>query len=166
MSNISQDIVSKNEAEALKEMIFRRIQERAENIAAESQNNYTTSVKYEIMDIARGSVRNSKNPFALNISNEPQKTSSDNKVQPEEIKNEPMPSKLNREDIAKMKEKIEKGHQALREYLAENEVSDIMDEASNSLRTRKSFTGALEFLNSKASQSIANRKSYGFDAIA
>ena len=59
-------IVSRSETEALKEMIFKRAREREEALNADTQEQYTTSVQRDVMDIARDSfVSTTKNnPFA------------------------------------------------------------------------------------------------------
>ena len=58
-------IVSRHEAEALKEMIFKRARERAESLANDVQEEYTTSAQNDVMEIARNSFVASKNPFSF-----------------------------------------------------------------------------------------------------
>ena len=61
MSNYKYDsIVSKTEVEALKDMIFKRARERAEALNKTVQENYTSSVQKDVMDIARESFVASK----------------------------------------------------------------------------------------------------------
>ena len=68
-------IVSNSEIQALKEVIFERARERAEAMANSAQNQYTSSFKAEIMEIARNSFNSPSNPFAQNsaqpIKNDP-----------------------------------------------------------------------------------------------
>ena len=66
MSNyIFNTLVSKQEQEALKEMIFQRAKARAEALTENAQASYTTSMKNDIMDLARVSFTANKNPFSI-----------------------------------------------------------------------------------------------------
>ena len=66
MTNLGfRSTVSSQEAEALKEMIFKRIKERAQALNENIQNNFTTTLQNEIMDLARNSLVSSKNPFII-----------------------------------------------------------------------------------------------------
>ena len=56
--------VNKQEAEALKEMIFNRVRARAEAMSQEIQTTYTDNFQTEIMDLAKASVTGTKNPFS------------------------------------------------------------------------------------------------------
>ena len=64
MTNLHNYIVSTSEAEALKEMIFKRARERAESFNHEVNDNYTTSMQNDVMDLARNSFVANKNPFS------------------------------------------------------------------------------------------------------
>ena len=66
--------VNRQEAEALKEMIFKRVRERAESMNAETQQAYTEAVQSDVMDLARMSfAQNTNNPFTLENASEAQK---------------------------------------------------------------------------------------------
>ena len=60
-----ESIVNRQEADALKEMIFKRARERADSIAKETQDTYTSAVKNDIMDLARDTFVSNKNPFSI-----------------------------------------------------------------------------------------------------
>ena len=56
MSSYNYDsIVSRNEAEALKEMIFKRARERADALDKEVKTSYTSDIQNDVMDLARDS---------------------------------------------------------------------------------------------------------------
>ena len=62
---LHESIVSAQESQALKEMIFNRARERAAALASDVQESYTTNMQADVMDIARNSFRANKNPFSL-----------------------------------------------------------------------------------------------------
>ena len=65
MSNYNlKSIVSNSEQEALKEMIFKRVRDRAQAMNDEVQNSYTKATQNEVMDLARESLTIKQNPFA------------------------------------------------------------------------------------------------------
>ena len=66
MNTYSYDsIVNRQEAEALKEMIFKRARERAESFDTEIKDSYTTGMQNEVMNLARNSFVATKNPFSI-----------------------------------------------------------------------------------------------------
>ncbi len=152
-------IVSRNEAEALKEMIFNRIRQRAEAMAKDAQNNYTTSFKEEIMDIARSSVEVQRNPFNTQIKE--QKT---NNVHSSEQKQEVgFKQKVSENNI---KEIIRQKNEIVRENAAQNEIAGVMNKAGEEFGNSKNFVGALKFLNAQAGVNMANKHKTSFEAIA
>ena len=56
--------VTSQEAEALKEMIFKRARERAKALNEDVQSSFTSSIQNDVMDLARDSFVASKNPFS------------------------------------------------------------------------------------------------------
>lgn len=154
-------IVSKSEADALKDMIFKRVRERAENLNKETQNTYTSSVHNEIMEIARNSFVSDNNPFsikqkeikkeeALNITHSSQK----------EIIEE---SKRKAEELKA--QIIRKNEAAKTDYFVKT-MEENMQDAQIGLTKKHTFIGALEFLNSQASVSLIQKRGKNFNAIA
>ena len=155
------NIVSTNEANALKEMIFQRVKERAEALSAKAQGEYTDNFTNDIMDIARLSVTESKNPFAMIVN--------DNK-ETDDLSNEVNKENIAEEGIGFKQRKISKQILATeRSYnleFANAEVERNMVAARSNLNSKQSFIGALDFLNQQASLDITIKKGKKFDAIA
>lgn len=155
-------VVSKSESEALKELIFNRAKERAEALAQKTQDDYTTSVKNELMDIARDSFKSSGNPFA------PKQEGID-----EFVKAEPKATEEKREIgfperkvVDNLKASIEYKNNLIKEAKAQDEIHSVMKDAGVDFGNRKNFIGALNFLNAQASLSVINKRAKGFEAIA
>lgn len=153
-------IVSRSETEALKEMIFKRARERAELLNKDTQNQYTTSMQKEVMEIARDSFVASKNPFSIIA--EPKKEEVAVQEKAEEKSNIGFAQK----NTEKVKTQIETKLKTVKEDIANNEVTANMLEARTAFENKKSFMGALNFLNSQASISLINSKSKKFEAFA
>lgn len=164
--------VNRQEAEALKEMIFKRARERAKAM--------TGDVKADVMDIARESFVSNNNPFSqiLTQTKTSQTVSEVQKAEKYEETNDPA-----------LKELVEKVEQAqgqnqigfpqknlfaginqnriIKEQLTASQIQNNMIEARQELSNKKSFMGALEFLNSQAAVSLMNRRgSKGVDIVA
>ena len=163
-------IVSRHEAEALKEMIFKRARERAEALTNDVQEEYTSSAQNDIMEIARNSFTASKNPFSVNnIKAEPsvaQKTPE--KTEPEHVGEE------QKHEIGFPPRKSELSKHGQSPYQIANNDNDIvqhtiesnMDEARTALSKKQSFMGALNFLNAQASVALIKSRGQSFEAIA
>ncbi len=160
-------IVSRHEAEALKEMIFKRARERAEVLANDVQEEYTTSAQNDVMEIARNSFVSSKNPFSF--TNELKNTESkivDNSEQGSDNKQG--------EEIGFPPRKPENGSQVHAEYKIKTSGDEIikstieanMNEARNALSTKQSFMGALNFLNAQATVALIKKNGKSFEALA
>ena len=161
MSNYKYDsIVSKTEVEALKDMIFKRARERAEALNKTVQENYTSSVQKDVMDIARESFVASKNPFSLS---ETKTEKTDNKTVNSSEGIGFTPRKI--DDI---KAKISSKNNQVKEFIERKEVEEMMAGARNELsEPKKSFSGALGFLNTQASISaLSGIKKSSFETIA
>lgn len=150
MSNYKFDsIVSRSEADALKEMIFKRARERAEALAEDINTSYTSSVKNELMDIARDSFVSSKNPFA--------------------VKEEKKPEEPENKEIGFPQRKIEEIKSQINyrtKDIAGKEVDSAMRDAGVDFRKKQSFIGALDFLNSQATIALINKRGKSFEALA
>ena len=140
-------IVNKSEANALKEMIFRRVRERSENLAE--------NVQEDVMNVARDSFVSKNNPFSQ-IINTP--------IENKEIKHEEKPEigfpqkELNQRAVEESR--------VIKEQILTATVQSTMNDARNTLNNKKSFVGALEFLNSQAAASLLKTRSDKFEAIA
>ena len=149
MNNYKFDsIVNKQEAEALKEMIFKRARERAESMTKEVQESYTSTIKNDIMDLARDTFVSSKNPFSGDT--EHNQTASKEKIG--------FPQRR----IEEIKSHISYHNRTTSEEVVEETMSDAHNEFSG----RTSFMGALNFLNSQASISLVNKHGKRFEAMA
>jgi hypothetical protein len=158
---LNNSIVSPQEAEALKAMIFKRAQERAQSLAEETQKTYTDNFQVEVMNLARESFVANKNPFSQNVKTEAQPASP-------EVKKEQLVAEIGyaKRHISEIKNQIYYRNKDINDNIANKEVESAMDDARVSNSRKNSFTGALEFLNSQASISLMNRRKSGFEAIA
>ena len=160
MSNYSfNSTVSSQEAEALKAMIFKRAQERAQALVDDTKKAYTDNFQAEVMDLARESFVANKNPFS-NIENK-----TETKTETEQTNLQQEIGYANRH-ISEIKTQIYYRNKDTNDNIANKEVESAMDDARSSTARKQSFTGALEFLNSQASISLINKRKSGFEAIA
>ena len=157
--------VNSQEAEALKELIFKRARERAATM--------TEDFQADLMNIARESFVSNKNPFSQIITTEKNNTE-------EKIQNTEKTSAL-REYVEVMEENTEEigfpiknipsgavnQNKIIKEQLTAAQVQNTMAEAREGLSNKKSFMGALEFLNSHAAASLLNKRAgHGVNIIA
>ena len=158
MSSFNYDsIVSKSEADALKDMIFKRVRERAEALNEETQNTYTTNARTDVMDLARESFVATKNPFSI----KPEKHEEHEVKQPE-----PEKVRLAREHAEEIMAQIDYRTKIASENIANDAAREAMNEARESLAKKSSFLGALDFLNEQATISLISQKGSVFNAIA
>lgn len=153
MSYKFDSIVNKQEADALKEMIFRRVRERS--------NTMNEEVQTEVMDMARDSFVSSNNPFSQIV----EKTN----VQPESNPKELVQKGVDNENIGfampqKQPKAFNHSH-LINEQVANAEIKNNMREARAGLSNNKSFMGALNFLNSQAAISLIKTRSDKFEMI-
>ena len=150
--------VSSQEAEALKEMIFKRARERAQALNQEVQNNYTSSVQNDIMDLARDSFTSTKNPFSCqeekSMVNEDEKATKNKEIG------------FAKRHVKELKTQIESKNKATSTDIAKNEIEATMNIASVGFSKKTSFIGALDFLNSQASIALIKNKGKNFEALA
>jgi hypothetical protein len=157
---VKNSIVPPHEVDALKDMIYKRARERAQLLANEVQNSYTTSFHDEIMISARESLSSVKNPFLTKVENNNiEKPNETNIVERNEIES----AKKNVEDI---KTQIHKKNNEERNNIAENTIQAVMDNARVNLSNKQSFIGALNFLNSQASIVLIKKNCINFEATA
>ena len=151
MSYKFDSIVSKNEAAALKDMIFKRAQERAKSFNEDAQA--------DVMDMARDSFVSKDNPFSKIIEN----TKPENKtVEPEAVEKKqkddgvgfPMPKEV----------KLQQ-NQVINNQITSSAINSNMREAREALTNKKSFIGALNFLNSQAAVSLMRTRADKFEIV-
>ena len=160
-------IVSRQEADALKEMIFKRVRERAESMTKDVNDSYTSNVHNDVMNLAREAfVSDSRNPFA--ISNR----------QPEDVVKQVESNKVEQKDsrdseigfpqrkIDDIKSQIKYRNTQVNEQIVNNALESNMEDARIGLEQNKGFMGALNFLNSQATIALVKNKGKAFDAIA
>lgn len=154
--NTLNSFVNKKEADALKEMIFKRARERAQAM--------TDDIQSDIMDIARESFVSKDNPFSAITSNNNNTEISNNQnagiyAENKNYNEIGFPErKLNSHALEQTKIVSEKASAAA--------INNTMEEARAGLSNKRSFMGALNFLNSQAAVSLMRTKSDIFEAIA
>lgn len=147
MNNFSiSTTISPREAESLKEQIFNRARERAQALNDDIENSYTSDIQSDVMNLARASFESNNNPFSKIIDK------TENNDDTKTINLEKSAEKIN-----EIKNNIYRNNVAYKEEITTNIVNMNMLEARNISEKRKAFTGALEFLNSKASINLAKK---------
>ena len=149
-------IVGRQEAEALKEMIFKRARERAESLTQDVQDEYTSSAQNDVMEIARNSFNASRNPFSFSEVKPVEKTGT------------------KREDVGFPPRKIESVSEspsesslkATNDRIIKNTIEANMAEAGSALRQKQSFMGALNFLNAQASVALVKKSGKSYEALS
>lgn len=153
MSYKFNSIVNKNEADALKDMIFKRARERSQAL--------NEDVQADIMDIARDSFVSNNNPFSRIIESQPvnnEKTETP-KAAIEEVEQSdtglgfPVREPKLRQD------------RVINEQISSTVIKNNMLEARNTLSNKQSFMGALNFLNSQAAISLIKTRADRFEMI-
>jgi hypothetical protein len=159
-------IVSNSEAEALKEMIFSRARAHAQFITESTQENYTSSIKNDVMDLARDSfVSTSKNPFAPKVDSSVEKVNSsiDEKVEETPVIKEKESTQIGFSNLKA--EEIRAKITYKTNELANSEIEAGMVSARNSFENKKTFMGALNFLNAQASIVLVKQHGKNFEAV-
>lgn len=154
MSYKFDSIVSRNEANALKDMIFKRAQERAQSLNEENQS--------DIMDMARNSFVSNNNPFSKIIENTKTENTTVTNIEatPEDVeKNDNEIGFPNPDNIKLQQNKI------INNQIIASTINNNMREAQEALTSKKSFMGALNFLNSQAAVSLMRTRADKFEMI-
>ncbi len=141
-------IVNKNEADALREMIFKRARERAQAL--------TEDVQGDVMELARDSFVSDNNPFSRIV-----ETNSAPVVQPE-------PQVKQEEDAGigfPIREPKLRQDRVINEQISSAVIQNNMLEARSALSNKQSFMGALNFLNSQAAISLIKTRADRFEMI-
>lgn len=153
MSYKFDSIVNRNEAAALKEMIFKRAQERAQVMSEDTQS--------DVMDMARDSFVSKDNPFSKIIENTKPSVVEPEKVQPAEVE----PEQKNEEIGFPMPEARLQQNKIIHNQMTASAINNNMAEAREALSNNKSFMGALNFLNSQAAVSLIRTRADKFEIV-
>ncbi len=153
--------VNHSEAEALKEMIFKRARERSEAM--------TTDLQADVMNIARESFVSNNNPFSQIAAPKTDEVPALETPKPiEEVKEPVKPAK--NENIGFVQHELYTGattqNKIIKEQMTAMQLQNTMKEARDGLAKKKSFMGALEFLNAKAAVSLLRTKTDSFEVLA
>ncbi len=140
--------VNKQEADALKDMIFKRAKERAAAMTEDVQN--------DVMDMARSSFVSQNNPFSK-IVNKPE-AAAEQDLEPENNKEIGFPQKEGVERAAAQS-------RIINEQIAGAQVANTMQEARAGLSNKSSFMGALNFLNAQAAVSLIRTRADKFEIL-
>ena len=156
MSYKFDSIVSKSEASALKEMIFKRAQERAQA--------YSDNTQEDVMDMARESFVSKDNPFSKIVENSYTATT-EKKTETEKI--DTPQDTTPKDDIGFLvaKELKLQNSRVINNQLTASTIQNNMAEAREALSSKKSFMGALNFLNSQAAVSLMRTRADKFEVV-
>ncbi|MCR5265454.1 MAG: hypothetical protein K6E29_02540 [Cyanobacteria bacterium RUI128] len=157
--------IDRAEAASIKDAIFRRAREKAQQLTEEKSDNYTSQVQNDVMEIARESIQASPmNPFSQfmeNVGLQNKITEAVDKVhqketiekaqpKPEVQAKEPVKSNFNEEQFVEnftreVKRNIES---ASNSAFVKSVQEETMAQARNQFRTNLNYT--LSFLNTQA----------------
>ncbi len=151
MSYTLNSFVNKNEADALKEMIFRRVRERSQSMNEDVQS--------DVMDLARDSFVSKDNPFSKIVKNNA--AIEENKIEDNAEKQKEIGF-----PVRKLNSHAQEQTKTLTEKICASAIQNNMEEARAGLSTKTSFMGALNFLNSQAAVSLMRTKSDKFEVVA
>ena len=153
MSYKFNSIVNRQEADALKEMIFKRAKEKSENLNNAEQT--------EVMDLARESFVSKNNPFSDII----EQTKNNIQTKPNTQKMESTAANQEAEIGFPLKRRENKITTTRQAEIVKSEIENNMLNARESLNNKQSFMGALNFLNSQAAVSLIRTKAEKFEMI-
>jgi hypothetical protein len=166
---LKDSIVSTQESQALKEMIFSRARERAAALAGDTQDSYTTSMQTEVMDVARNSFKSAKNPFSIDsFEKEPVPKKVESTAEPQIKPLSEFQDELGytQKNIELIKSQINFTNKNVTQKVAIESINANMTEARDEFAKKTSFMGALDFLNSQATITLVRSKGKSFDAMA
>lgn len=155
--------VSYKEVEALKDMIFKRVKERAEALTSDVKSSYVENTYNDVMDLARMSFASNRNPFVIEQNVEKEDVSVSQCESKEDCVNE----KINeaREHVKILKQEIYSNQQSFNQDKREDVVKFNMLNARKVLEQRHQFVGALEFLNKQAAIELNIGRSTKLDIV-
>ena len=154
MSYQFDSIVNRQEANALKEMIFNRAKERSQSM--------NENVQSDVMELARNSFVSQNNPFSAILSEKAEKQN-----KPEETVNTTVNQVENNTETSTEKDseigfpqkqfvpRAIAQNKEINYQISSSAIYNNMEEAREGLKQKKGFMGALEFLNAQAAVSLA-----------
>ena len=151
--SLNSSFVNKQEADALKDMIFRRARERAQAL--------NEDVQEDVMELARTSFVSKHNPFSQIVEKAEKANPSQNI---DEVVKTHAEDKIGFPPREPKPQAIEQT-KVLKENITTQTIQNTMAEARETLSNKKSFIGALDFLNSQAAVSLMRTRSDKFEAI-
>lgn len=152
--------IDRSEVSFLKETIFQRAREKAEKMNAAQNEQYTSEVKNDIMEIVSADFRSTEfNPFnqfkeSLGLN----KTESKPESKPEPKKETPVAISETQEvppkaEIKPLKHNIQSVNSST---YSESVKDETMEIARNQFRQQQNLTMSLKFLNAQAAIQMAN----------
>ena len=152
-------IVNRQEAEALKEMIFKRVRERSDSMNEE--------VQQDIMDIARDSFVSKNNPFSQIVENTQAATASTStSIDDSKTDNQVGEAEEIGFPLRAAKSQVSSQSRLIKEQLADAEIKNNMLSAREALSKKQSFMGVLNFLNAQAAVSLIRTRADKFEILA
>lgn len=147
--------IENKEVSLIKEAIFKRAREKAQQMNDEQNNQYTSEVKNDIMEIASADFRSSEfNPF--NKFKESMGLNSVSKVEEKPEVAEPKPSQETSEVFGPRIKPLKHNVQSVNNANYTESVKDeTMTAARNQFRHNMDLTTSLNFLNAKAAIQMA-----------
>lgn len=159
-------VVNRQEAEALKEMLFNRARERAAALSEETKESYTTNVKNDVMELARESFVANKNPFSLDKFEKRTGQETQMELSIPTPTSAPVGLGFEQRKAEQIKGDIELKNKISTENITNTTLNETMLDARADFKPKSNFLGALEFLNSQATVALVRSKGKAFDAIA
>lgn len=151
MSYQFNSVVNRQEAEALKDMIFKRAKERAQAMSEDVQS--------DVMDLARDSFVSDNNPFSKIANPAP--------VIQQTVEEKPVSDDSENGEIgfAMPKRPVMVQSQTANDSIVKATVENTMMDARKELAKKDSFMGALNFLNSQAAVSLIRTRADRFEIL-
>ena len=158
MSYKFDSIVNRQEANALKEMIFNRAKERAQSMSE--------SVQQDVMELARDSFVSKNNPFSAILGSQAEKQiESDKELVSKASSDSQTVSSVNNNQTEETPEfgftqkqfapRAVAKNREINYQISTSAIYNNMAEAREGLTRKKGFMGALDFLNAQAAVSLA-----------
>lgn len=142
--------IERKDVSLIKEAIFKRAREKAQQMSDEKNENYTSDVKNDVMEIASADFRSSEfNPF--NKFKESMGLNAPKPEQEQVVKQEPVEAKKTYE-IKPLKHNIES---VSNDNYTESVKDETMAAARNRFRRDRNLTTSLNFLNAQAAIQMA-----------
>lgn len=157
MSYALNTLVSKDEQNELKDMIFKRAQERADLLNKDLHESCTSNIKNELMNSARESFVAKRNPFSIQVKKQEENL--------EDFSAKENIIKETKERVENFKTQIYSGNQNINKAVAKETIISTMNDARGELEHKSTFMGALNFLNSQASISLISSRGSKFEAL-